>query len=71
MSTSSEVVEQPEAVTVHLNVVVPTLKPVTPEVGLFGVVTVPVVPATRVHVPVPVGVTVLPAKVAVVVLHNV
>ena len=43
----------------------PTPKPVTPEVGLVGVVIVPV-PLTRVQVPPPV-VGVLPAKVAVVV----
>ena len=54
---------------VHLNVALaPTVKPVTPEVGLDGVVTV-AAPATTVQAPVPV-VAVLPAKVAVVTLHR-
>ena len=45
------------------NTLVPTLKPVTPELGLFGSVTVPL-PLTKVQVPVP-TVGELPAKVAV------
>ncbi len=49
---------------VHLKVFGPTPKPVTPEVGLVGVVIVPV-PLTRVHVPPPV-VGVLADRVAVV-----
>lgn len=48
---------------VQRNVFAPTPNPVTPEVGLFGEVMVPV-PLTRVQVPLPV-VGVLPAKVAV------
>ena len=49
---------------VHTNVFAPTLSPVTPDVGLFGVVTVEL-PAITVHVPVP-TVGVFPARVAVV-----
>ena len=49
---------------VHLNVFAPTPNPVIPEVGLPGVVIVPV-PLTNVHTPVP-TVGVLPASVAVV-----
>ena len=52
---------------VHTNIFVPVDNPVTPEVGLLGEVTLPV-PATTVQVPIP-GVGVLPAKVAVVLLH--
>ena len=49
---------------VHLKVFTPTPKPVIPEVGLPGVVIVPV-PLTNVQVPVP-TVAALPASVAVV-----
>jgi hypothetical protein len=49
---------------VHTNVLVPTLRPVTPEVGEPGEVTV-ADPAVTVHAPVP-TVAVLPASVAVV-----
>ncbi len=49
---------------VQRNVLGPTPRPVTPEVGLVGVVMVPV-PLTKVQVPPPV-VGVFPAKVAVV-----
>jgi hypothetical protein len=57
-------------VTVHWNVeAAPTVKPVTPEVALLGVVATPV-PDVVVHAPVP-GDGLLPAKVAVVVLHMV
>ena len=48
---------------VQTNVFAPTLNPVTPDVGLPGVVTV-ALPAMTVHVPVPL-VGVLPANVAV------
>ena len=49
---------------VHRKTFAPTPSPVTPEVGLVGVVIVPA-PLTNVHVPVP-TVAVLPASVAVV-----
>ena len=49
---------------VHLKVFAPTPRPVIPEVGLVGVVIVPV-PLTNVHVPDP-TVAVLPPRVAVV-----
>ena len=49
---------------VHTNVLAPTESPVTPDVGLPGVVT-DALPAITVHVPVP-TVGVLPANVAVV-----
>jgi len=49
---------------VHTNEFVPTVNPVTPDVGSPGVVTVEL-PAMTVHVPVP-TVGVLPANVAVV-----
>ena len=49
---------------VHLKVFTPTPSPVIPDVGLPGVVMVPV-PLISVHVPVPI-VAVLPASVAVV-----
>ena len=39
-------------VVVHTNVLTPVVKPVTPDVGLLGVVTV-AVPAVTVHAPVP------------------
>ena len=48
---------------VHWNTFVPTPKPVNPDVGLVGVVIVPV-PETNVHKPVPTT-GVLPANVAV------
>ena len=48
---------------VHTNVFTPAVKPVTPLVGLVGVVTAPV-PAVTVHSPVP-TVGVLAASVAV------
>ena len=51
-------------VIVQRNVLAPTDKPVTPDVGELGVVTEPD-PAMTVHAPVP-TVGVLPAKVAVV-----
>ncbi|HEY6190913.1 MAG TPA: hypothetical protein VI215_01155 [Bacteroidota bacterium] len=51
-------------VTVQTKVFVPTDRPVTPEVGSAGVVTLPV-PASTVHAPVPTE-GVLPARVAVV-----
>ena len=51
-------------VIVHTNVFAPTVKPVTPDVGELGVVTV-ALPAMTVHAPVP-TVGVLPASVAVV-----
>jgi hypothetical protein len=63
MVIASDVGAQGALVMVHTNVLVPTLKPVTPEVGEPGVVTTPV-PAVTVHVPVPTA-AVLPASVAV------
>ena len=48
---------------VHTNVFTPVVKPVTPDVGLVGVVTV-AVPAVTVQAPVP-TVGILPASVAV------
>ena len=50
-------------VIVHTKVFTPMLKPVTPDVGLVGVVTV-AVPAVTVHAPVPIA-GVFAAKVAV------
>ena len=50
-------------VIVHTNVFTPVVNPVTPDVGLVGVVTTPV-PAVTVHAPVP-TVGVFAAKVAV------
>ena len=50
-------------VIVHTNVFTPVVKPVTPEVGLVGVVTAPA-PAVTVHIPVP-TVGALAASVAV------
>jgi hypothetical protein len=64
MITSSVEEVHPALAIVHLNVFAPTPNPVTPEVGLPGVVIV-AVPDTTVQVPVPI-VAVLPAKVAVV-----
>jgi hypothetical protein len=63
MTTSSVDGVQPEPLIVHLKVTEPTTKPVTPDVGLVGVVTV-AAPVTTVHAPVPL-VGVLPASVAV------
>jgi len=51
-------------VIVHTNVFAPIVRPVTPEVGSLGVVTVEL-PAMTVHAPVP-TVGVFPASVAVV-----
>ena len=62
--TVSENVPQLRVEIVQTNVFAPTLNPVTPEVGLPGVVTV-AEPAITVHVPVP-TVGVFPARVAVV-----
>jgi hypothetical protein len=59
--------QAPDAV--HLNLLVPLPKPVTVEVGLFGLVIVPV-PVTKVHVPVSGAVIVEPARVALVTLHK-
>ena len=56
--------EQAPLLIVQTNILAPTLRPVTPDVGLDGVVTEPL-PAITVHVPVP-TVGVLPARVAVV-----
>ncbi len=53
---------------VHWKVLVPTLNPVTPDVGDEGVVMVPV-PAMSVHNPVPVTGE-FPAKVEGVTLHK-
>ena len=61
--TSSNETQTP-LVIVHLKTFAPTPNPVTPDVGLPGVVIVPV-PLTNVHNPVP-TVGVFPAKVAVV-----
>jgi hypothetical protein len=61
---ASVVAGQGALVMVHTNVLVPTLRFVTPEVGEPGVVTIPV-PAVTVHAPVPTA-AVLPARVAVV-----
>ncbi len=66
--TSSLELPQAPLVTVHLKVALPTAIPVTPEVGLAGVVTV-ADPAITVQAPVPTA-GVLPAKVAVVTLHR-
>lgn len=49
---------------VHRNTLVPCPKPVTPEVGLLGVVMVPA-PDTSDHVPMAGATATLPAKVAV------
>ena len=54
---------QPVLPIVQTNVFVPTIRPVTPDVGLPGVVTM-AVPAMTVHVPIP-TVGVFPANVAV------
>jgi hypothetical protein len=63
MTTSSMEGVQPAPLIVHLKVAVPAISPVTPDVGLAGVVMV-AVPVTTVHAPVPL-VGVLPARVAV------
>ncbi len=68
MITSSLDAAQAPLLMVHLKVAAPVTNPVTPDVGLVGVVTV-AVPATTVHAPVPVA-GVLPAKVAVLTLHR-
>ena len=62
--TSSELELQGAFAIVHRNTLFPTPKFVTPDVGLFGEVIVPL-PLTNVHVPVP-TVAVFPANVAVV-----
>ena len=62
--TSSEELGHEPFVIVQRNVLAPTDKPVTPDVGELGVVTDPD-PAMTVHAPVP-TVGVFPAKVAVV-----
>ena len=64
ITTSSKVAVQGAFEIVHLKVFAPTPKPVIPEVGLLGVVIVPV-PLINVQAPVP-TVAVLPANVAVV-----
>ena len=63
ITTSSDDAVHGELEIVQRKVFAPTPKPVTPDVGLPGVVIVPV-PLTNVHVPVPV-VAVFPASVAV------
>ena len=69
ITTSSVLAVQPPLLIVHLKVtLVPTTIPVTPLVDKVGVVTV-AVPLITVQAPVPV-VGVLPANVAVVVLHK-
>ncbi len=72
MMISSDVVVQPDFVTVQRNVVeAPTVSPVTPEVGLAGVVATPV-PEMVVQAPVPPSPEgSFPANVAVVTLHKV
>ena len=68
MTTSSVLDVHVPLVTVHLNVdEAPGVKPVTPEVGLVGLVTVPV-PETTVQAPVPI-VGAVAASVAVVASH--
>ena len=68
--TSSAASEQAPSDTVHLKVAdAPMTNPVTPEVAKEGVVIV-AVPEVIVHTPVPTAGT-LPARVAVVTLHNV
>ena len=69
MSTRSDEDGHEPLLMVHIKVLVPTLKPVTVEVGELGVVMVPL-PAIKVHKPVPVT-GVLPAKVEVVTLHKI
>ena len=54
-------------VTVQVKVFAPTAKPVTPEVGLLGVVTVPE-PEVKLHAPVPT--VVVAFKFVVVTLHK-
>lgn len=60
--------EQMPLLMVHANTLVPTPKPVTPLVGLVGVVMVPA-PATSVQLPVPTA-GVLPEKFVAVVAHK-
>ena len=68
MTTSSELAVQVPFVTVHLNVEeAPGVKPSTAEVGLLGLVIVPV-PETNVQTPVPI-VGAVAANVAEVTLH--
>jgi hypothetical protein len=63
MTTSSVEAVHGELLMVHLNVAAPIPRPVTPEIGLVGVVTV-AVPDITVQAPVP-TVAVFPARVAV------
>ena len=60
ITTSSVDIAQTPFVMVHLNVFAPTPKPVSPDVGVDGVVIVPV-PVIKVHAPVPIN-GVFPAR---------